>query len=79
MLVQILKHLNTSNFVSFDNLEELLKSSNISLLKTQIEEMKQQLDMVNSEWHELQEKLNSKQINESSINEVRASIDPQTE
>lgn len=76
MLVQILKHLNTSNFVSFDNLEELLKSSNISLLKTQIEEMKQQLDMVNSEWHELQEKLNSKQINESSINEVRASIDP---
>lgn len=76
MLVQILKHLNTSNFVSFDNLEELLKSSNISLLKTQHEEMKQQLDMVNSEWHELQEKLNSKQINESSINEVRASIDP---
>lgn len=62
--------------MSFDNLEELLKSSNISLLKTQIEEMKQQLDMVNSEWHELQEKLNSKQINESSINEVRASIDP---
>lgn len=35
--------------------------------------------MVNSERQELQEKLNSKHINESSINEVRASIDPQTE